>query len=175
MCKTVSPCEANFGKHSYFHIVYKLVEYQVVASEVKTTTLYYIYRAVRWGVEERVVVQRKEVGGRALSWQGLGGPQEKILAWRLGEILSSSVCGTSKGDSNLTPPWGLTTVLHKCTLLHLESWQYLDVTPTHESTMRHFDPHTMSTKTSDLCDNLLLRHSNPVTFYYCDTSPRNSI
>jgi hypothetical protein len=41
---------------------------------------------------------------------------------------------------------------------------WLDVTSTHEPTMQHSDPHTMSTKHSDYCDNF-----DPLTFY-CDTS-----
>jgi hypothetical protein len=44
----------------------------------------------------------------------------------------------------------------------------LDVTSTHKPTMRHSDPHHMSTQHFVHCDNFLLRHFDHLTFFYCD-------
>ncbi len=46
--------------------------------------------------------------------------------------------------------------------------RYLDVTSTHKPTTLHSDPHHTSTQHSVHCDNLLLWHFDPLTFYYCD-------
>ncbi len=51
----------------------------------------------------------------------------------------------------------------------------VDVAFAHKPTTRHPDPHTTSTEHSNHCDNLLLSHFGPVTFYCCDTLPPYTI
>jgi hypothetical protein len=51
---------------------------------------------------------------------------------------------------------------------NFQSHWYLDVTSTHKPTTWHYDPHQTSTHHSVHCDNLLLWHFDPFTFYYCD-------
>jgi hypothetical protein len=49
--------------------------------------------------------------------------------------------------------------------------QVLDVTSTHEPTMWHSNLHEKFTEHYHHCDNLLLWHFDPVSFYYCNNSP----
>ncbi len=55
-----------------------------------------------------------------------------------------------------------------CFVLFFSPVRCLDVSSTHKPTTWHSDPHDTSTKHSIHCDNLLLWHFDPLTFYYCD-------